>query len=154
MHCPFCKAEDTKVIDSRLVGVGSQVRRRRQCVLCGERFNTYESAVLVMPDIIKRDGRRKPFDEDKLRSGLLRALEKRPVSIEACERVIHSIKTKLRESGEREVSSMQIGELVMDALKKLDHVAYVRFASVYRRFEDLNEFHHEIKRLQSEPEDL
>ena len=151
MHCPFCQADDTKVIDSRLVAEGDQVRRRRECVSCAERFTTYEVAELVMPRVIKQDGVREPFNEEKLRSGLLRALEKRPVSLEDTEAVINQIKHALRATGEREVKSLVLGELVMEHLKKLDQVAYVRFASVYRSFQDLAEFRDEIERPQAEP---
>lgn len=151
MHCPFCKAEDTKVIDSRLVAEGDQVRRRRECLNCSERFTTYETAELVLPRVIKQNGSREPFDEEKLRAGFLRALEKRPVSVEDIEAVIHHIKHALRATGEREVQSLQVGELVMEALKKLDQVAYVRFASVYRSFQDIAEFRDEIERLEAEP---
>ncbi|MCL4110161.1 UNVERIFIED_CONTAM: hypothetical protein GTU68_026681 [Idotea baltica] len=151
MHCPFCSAEDTKVIDSRLVAEGDQVRRRRECITCKERYTTYEVAELVMPRIIKQNGNREPFDEEKMRAGFLRALEKRPVSIEDIEAVINQIKTTLRATGEREVRSLVLGELVMDHLKALDQVAYVRFASVYRSFQDLAEFRDEIERLQAEP---
>ncbi len=151
MHCPFCSAEDTKVIDSRLVAGGDQVRRRRECLTCKERYTTYEVAELVMPRIIKQNGNREPFDEGKMRSGFLRALEKRPVSVEDIEAVINQIKHTLRATGEREVKSLVLGELVMDHLKKLDHVAYVRFASVYRSFQDLSEFRDEIERLEAEP---
>jgi transcriptional repressor NrdR len=150
MYCPFCGATETKVIDSRLVSDGSQIRRRRECLECCERFTTYETAELVMPKIIKRDGRRKPFDEESLRAGMLRSLEKRPVSIEDCESAIGRIKHKLRASGEREVSSQLLGEWVMEELRALDQVAFVRFASVYRRFEDIDEFNREIKQLQAE----
>jgi len=148
MHCPFCSAEDTKVIDSRLVAEGDQVRRRRECLSCKERFTTFEIAELLMPRIIKKNGTREPFDENKLRAGLLRALEKRPVSIEAIESALNHIKHFLQATGEREVKSMVVGEKVMEQLKKLDEVAYVRFASVYRRFKDLNEFRQEIDRLE------
>ncbi|WP_394176354.1 transcriptional regulator NrdR [Thalassotalea litorea] len=147
MHCPFCSANDTKVIDSRLVADGHQIRRRRQCLHCSERFTTFETAELVMPRIIKRDGSREPFNEDKLRSGLLRALEKRPVSIEEIEGSINHVMSKLRATGEREVSSEMLGNIIMEELKKLDKVAYVRFASVYRSFEDIREFGEEIARL-------
>lgn len=152
MHCPFCGAEDTKVVDSRLVAEGDQVRRRRQCLSCSERFTTYEVAELVMPRIIKQDGTREPFDESKLRAGLLRALEKRPVSIEAIESAINQIKHFLQATGEREVQSLTVGEKVMEELRKLDEVAYVRFASVYRRFKDLSEFRDEIDRLERHEE--
>ncbi|MFS1703880.1 transcriptional regulator NrdR [Alteromonas sp. AMM-1] len=147
MHCPFCSAEETKVIDSRLVSEGHQVRRRRECAECHERFTTFESAELVMPRVIKRDGTREPFNEDKLRAGLQRALEKRPVSTEKVEQCILKLKSTLRATGEREVESKLLGNLIMDALKELDKVAYVRFASVYRSFEDIKEFGEEIARL-------
>ncbi len=151
MYCPFCAAEDTKVIDSRLVADGVQVRRRRECLSCHERFTTYETAELVMPRIIKQNGNREPFDEDKLRAGFLRALEKRPVSVESIESVISQIKHSLRATGEREINSRVLGELVMDSLKQLDQVAYVRFASVYRSFQDIAEFRDAIERLEAEP---
>ncbi|MFN2329510.1 MAG: transcriptional regulator NrdR [Chromatocurvus sp.] len=151
MYCPFCAAEDTKVIDSRLVADGVQVRRRRECLSCHERFTTYETAELVMPRIIKQNGNREPFDEEKLRAGFLRALEKRPVPVESIESVISQIKHSLRATGEREVNSRVLGELVMDSLKQLDQVAYVRFASVYRSFQDIAEFRDAIERLEAEP---
>jgi len=138
------------VIDSRLVAGGDQVRRRRECLTCRERYTTYEVAELVMPRIIKQNGNREPFDENKMRSGLLRALEKRPVSVEDIEAAINQIKHTLRATGEREVESLVLGELVMDHLKGLDQVAYVRFASVYRSFQDLAEFRDEIERLEAE----
>ena len=149
MYCPFCGANDTKVIDSRLVANGDQVRRRRECLLCEERFTTFESAELVLPRLIKQDGSRQPFDEEKFRAGMLRALEKRPVSLERLEEAMARIKRKLRATGEREVQSLVVGELVMAELKKLDEVAYIRFASVYRRFQDLNEFRKEIDLMAS-----
>jgi len=139
------------VIDSRLVAEGDQVRRRRECTTCSERFTTYEAAELVMPRVIKQNGSREPFDEDKLRAGLLRALEKRPVSMEAIEAVINQIKHALRATGEREIRSRVLGELVMEHLKRLDQVAYVRFASVYRSFQDIAEFRDAIERLEAEP---
>lgn len=147
MYCPFCSAVDTKVIDSRLVSDGHQVRRRRECLKCHERYTTFESAELVMPRIIKRDGSREPFNEDKMRNGLVRALEKRPVSTEEMELSINKLKSKLRATGEREVSSEMLGTIIMEQLKNLDKVAYVRFASVYRSFEDIREFGEEIARL-------
>lgn len=147
MHCPFCSAEDTKVIDSRLVAGGGQVRRRRECLSCKERFTTYESAELVMPKIVKHDGTRQPFDEEKLIAGITKALEKRPVSTEEIEQSIIRIKHRLRATGERELKSRTLGEEVMTELRKLDEVAYVRFASVYRSFQDVNEFKEEIDRL-------
>jgi len=147
MHCPFCREIDTKVIDSRLVAGGDQVRRRRECVTCGERFTTFESAELVMPRIVKRDGTREPFNEDKLRAGMLRALEKRPVGIDAIEASLNELKFALRLRGEREVAAQELGSMVMVALRALDDVAYVRFASVYRDFQDVSEFQQEIERL-------
>ena len=147
MYCPFCNADDTKVVDSRLVADGGQVRRRRECVDCSERFTTYELAELVMPRVIKSDGNREPFDEDKLRAGLQRALEKRPVSIEQIEISMSHIKHFLQVTGEREISSRIIGEEVMRQLQELDEVAYIRFASVYRSFQDLSEFQDELNRL-------
>ena len=147
MFCPFCNADDTKVIDSRLVANGGQVRRRRECGACGERFTTYELAELVMPRVIKTDGTRQSFDEDKLRAGLQRALEKRPVSIEQIEVAISEIKHFLQVTGEREIPSKIIGEEVMRQLRALDAVAYVRFASVYRSFQDISEFQAELNRL-------
>ncbi|RWR00642.1 NrdR family transcriptional regulator [[Pantoea] beijingensis] len=148
MHCPFCSAVDTKVIDSRLVGEGTSVRRRRQCLVCHERFTTFEVAELVMPRVVKSNDVREPFNEDKLCSGMMKALEKRPVNSDDVENAISHIKTQLRATGEREVPSKMIGNLVMDELKKLDKVAYIRFASVYRSFEDIREFGEEIARLQ------
>lgn len=147
MHCPFCSETDTKVIDSRLVSEGNNVRRRRECVTCAERFTTYESAELVMPRIIKQGGVREPFNEDKLMAGLTKALEKRPVGIEKVEEAITRIKASLRATGEREIQSRDVGEQVMKELRGLDEVAFVRFASVYRSFKDLNEFREEIDRL-------
>ena len=147
MFCPFCSHSETKVIDSRLVSEGNQVRRRRECQECGERFTTYESAELVLPRVIKSNGARQPFDEDKLRSGLLRALEKRPVDLEQMEAILDRIKHRLRASGEREVHTREVGELVMEELRELDDVAYVRFASVYRSFQDVSEFQKEIEAM-------
>ena len=147
MHCPFCSFEETKVIDSRLAGEGEQVRRRRECLQCGERFTTFESAELVMPRVVKSDATREPFDEAKLRAGMLKALEKRPVAIEAVDAAVSHVCHKLRVLGEREVPSRLVGELVMDELHRLDEVAYVRFASVYRSFQDVDAFREEIDRL-------
>ncbi len=152
MHCPFCNEVDTKVIDSRLVAEGGQVRRRRECQNCHERFTTFEVAELLLPKVIKQDGKREPFNEDKLRSGFMRALEKRPVSVEAVEASINQLKQNLMAMGEREVKTRIIGEMVMESLRKLDGVAYVRFASVYRSFEDISEFRQEIDRLERNPE--
>lgn len=151
MHCPFCSAEDTKVVDSRIADDGSSVRRRRECTQCGERFTTYENAQLRMPQLVKSDGRREAFSEDKLRTGIKRALEKRPVDAEAMEAAIGRLRHKLITAGEREVSSRQLGEWAMDELQELDAVAYVRFASVYRSFSDLDAFSEEVQRLRNEP---
>ncbi len=150
MHCPFCSHQDTKVIDSRLVADGSQVRRRRECLACEERYTTFEAAELVMPKVVKSDGTREPFNEEKLRSGLTKAVEKRPVSVEALEAAINKILSFLRATGEREVDSHVVGEQVMAALKGLDKVAYVRFASVYRDFKDVQAFREEIDKLESD----
>ena len=147
MHCPFCSNTETKVIDSRLSGEGRQVRRRRECLGWGERFSTFESAELVMPRLIKRDRAREPFDEVKLRNGMVRALGRRPVSSEAIEESIARIIHRLQTVGEREIPSRLVGEMVMEELRALDEVAYVRFASVYRRFQDITEFQDEIRRL-------
>lgn len=148
MHCPFCSNEETKVIDSRLAGEGRQIRRRRQCLDCNERFTTFESAELVMPRLIKSDNSRQPFDESKLRNSMVRALEKRPVPADDFEQAIGRLIHKLRTMGEREVPSRLIGEMVMEELRELDEIAYVRFASVYRSFQDVTEFQDEIRRLQ------
>ncbi len=153
MHCPFCGADDTKVIDSRLVAGGDQVRRRRQCQTCDERYTTFETAELVMPRIVKSDGTREPFNEDKLRAGLQRALEKRPVSTEDVEAGINRIMHRLRSAGERELPSRTVGEEVMSELRDMDHVAYVRFASVYRDFQDVSEFQDEIRKLTAKSPD-
>jgi transcriptional repressor NrdR len=147
VHCPFCSHSETKVIDSRLVADGDQIRRRRECLECGERFTTFESAELLLPRVIKSNGSRQPFDEAKLRSGILRAIEKRPVSLDRVESTINRIKHRLRATGEPEVNTRDVGELVMEELRELDDVAYVRFASVYRSFQDVNEFREEIERL-------
>ncbi len=152
MHCPFCAHDETKVTDSRLAGEGRQIRRRRECLSCLERFTTFETAELVMPHLIKRDGMREPFDEHKLRRGMLTALEKRPVSAEDIEAAIMRINHKLSITGEREIPAMQLGEWVMQELRDLDEVAFVRFASVYRSFQDVNEFREEIERLRDMPE--
>lgn len=148
MQCPFCRAEDTKVIDSRAAGNEvQQIRRRRECTICAERFTTYETVELSLPRVQKKDGSYVQFNEEKIRAGILRALEKRQVATSAIDGIIRSIISKLRATGEREVSTQKIGEWVMDELRLLDPVAYVRFASVYRRFEDVDAFHAEIKRL-------
>ena len=150
MHCPFCQAQDTKVIDSRLVGDGSQIRRRRECELCKARFTTFETADLALPRIIKSDGERQPFNGTKLKAGMLRALEKRPLSSEEVDAVFGNVLTQIRQLGEREIPSRMLGEIVMKSLKSVDQVAYVRFASVYRDFQDIEEFALEISTLSKE----
>jgi transcriptional repressor NrdR len=148
MRCPFCSAQDTRVLDSRLTNEGDQVRRRRECTVCKERFTTFEVAELTLPRVVKRDGSREPFDEKKLRSGMLKALEKRPVSGDDIEMALNRLKKELMSSGDREITAQQLGEKVMQELSSLDHVAYVRFASVYRSFQDVSEFTDMIKHLQ------
>ncbi|MCD6045120.1 MAG: hypothetical protein K0R48_283 [Gammaproteobacteria bacterium] len=147
MYCPFCHFQETKVIDSRLVVTGDQIRRRRECLSCNERFTTFEVVELSWPRIIKRDGTRSQFDENKLRVGILKSLEKRAVATDAIEAAIHHILSRLRAVAEREVQSSLIGEWVMEELLLLDEVAYVRFASVYKSFEDLEAFRKEIQKL-------
>ena len=154
MRCPFCGADDSKVIDSRLSAEADSIRRRRLCTDCNERFTTYETAELVLPRLIKRDESRAVFDENKLRASFLRALEKRPVSIDAVDSAVKRIIHQLRAKGDREVPSRLVGDWVMDALHKLDEVAYVRFASVYRSFQDVNAFREEIERMEGLTEPL
>lgn len=154
MHCPFCQHEDTRVIDSRLTEDGSTVRRRRECPHCSERFNTYETAELKLPMLVKSGDRREAFDERKLRVSFERALQKRPVATPDVDSSVRAIVNDLRKSGEREVPSRQVGELVMRELKKLDQVAYVRFASVYRKFEDVQAFREEIEKLERDLPEL
>ena len=150
MHCPFCQHEDTRVIDSRVSEDGATIRRRRECERCEERFNTFETAELKMPAIVKTDGRREAFDERKLRTSFERPLQKRPVSAEQIDEAVRNVINALRTSGERELPSRRIGEYVMQELRNLDQVAYVRFASVYRKFQDVEDFREEIERLQRE----
>jgi len=154
MHCPFCQNEDTRVIDSRVSEDGATIRRRRECERCSERFNTFETVEIKLPAIVKSDGRREAFDERKLRTGVERAPQKRPVASDAVDSVVREIVRQLRAVNEREVLSRLIGEWVMDALKRLDQVAYVRFASVYRRFEDVQAFREEIERLERDLPEL
>jgi transcriptional repressor NrdR len=154
MHCPFCQHEDTRVIDSRLTEDGSSVRRRRECPQCAERFNTYETAELKLPTVVKSGERRETFDERKLRVSFERALQKRPVPTNDVDGAVRAIVNDLRKSSEREVPSRQVGELVMRELKKLDQVAYVRFASVYRKFEDVQAFREEIEKLERDLPEL
>jgi transcriptional repressor NrdR len=150
VYCPFCGHVETKVNDSRLAGEGRQIRRRRECLSCGERFTTFETAELVMPVVVKADEVRETFDEAKLRAGMEKALEKRPVAREAIDEALSRITHKVRIIGEREVPSRVLGEFVMEELRQLDEVAYVRFASVYRHFQDVEAFHEEIQRLRSQ----
>ena len=150
MQCPFCFAANTKVIDSRLVTEGNAVRRRRECQVCQERFTSFETAELLMPRVVKSNGVRDLFNEEKLRHGIVRALEKRPVSVDQIEASLGRIMHQLRAKGEREVSSYEIGELVMLELRELDPVGYVRFASVYRDFQDVSEFAVEIQKFSSD----
>jgi len=147
MYCPFCGHVETKVTDSRLAAEGRQIRRRRECLGCGERFTTFEAAELLLPRLIKSDGSREPFDERKLAAGMIKALEKRPVSSEAIEQAVSRVCHKLRVMGERELPARAVGDLVMEELRHLDEVAYVRFASVYRSFQDVEAFREEIERL-------
>lgn len=150
MFCPFCGADDTKVIDSRLASEGQQVRRRRACLECSERFTTYEQAELNMPRIVKTNGAREPFAEKKLRAGLLRAMEKRPVPTDDIEAAVKKIRHELLACGEREIASRHLGEMVMHELKRLDHVAYIRFASVYMSFDDIESFKEVVERLEKD----
>ena len=147
MHCPFCQHSDTRVIDSRVSEDGATIRRRRECEACGERFSTLENIEIKLPTVIKGDGRRDSFDARKLRAGFDRALQKRPVSEEQIEAAVRAVIHRMRMSGERELPSLRIGEFVMDELRKLDHVGYVRFASVYRQFKDIDTFMQELTKL-------
>jgi transcriptional repressor NrdR len=151
MRCPFCAADDTRVVDTRLADNGETIRRRRECMTCRERFTTFERAELRMPQVMKSDGRREAFVEDKLRTGINRALEKRPVETEAVEAMVQRVIRAILTGGEREIDSKRIGELVMEHLGELDQVAYVRFASVYRSFQNVDAFSAEVDRLKSEP---
>nr|WP_316622102.1 transcriptional regulator NrdR [uncultured Ruminococcus sp.] len=150
MKCPYCGYEESKVIDSRPADEGERIRRRRECLKCGKRFTTHEVIETVPIVVVKRDKSREVFDRNKLTAGILRACEKRPVSIEQIERMVDSIETQLQSSLDREVTSMMIGELTMDQLKNVDEVAYVRFASVYRQFKDINTFMEELNKLLKE----
>ena len=147
MHCPFCGNQETKVVDSRLAGDGYQIRRRRECTECAERFTTFESAEFVLPKLIKTDDSRESFDEAKLRNGILKATEKRPISSEAIEELISRVIRKVQKMGEREIQSRILGEIVIEELREIDEVAFVRYASVYRRFQDVEEFEKEIESL-------
>jgi transcriptional repressor NrdR len=144
MKCPFCSHDDTRVVDSRLGKEGNNIRRRRECVSCERRFTTYERVEETLPLVIKKDGRREVFDRQKIIAGMQRACEKRPVSIATIEKVVDQLEVSLQESGEKEVRASRVGEAVMAALQSIDEVAYVRFASVYRQFRDINEFMAEL----------
>ena len=148
MHCPFCDTSDSKVIDSRLAAQGAQIRRRRECIRCGERFTTFESYEVVMPRVIKSNGKNEPFDEQKLRRSLMHALQKRPVTQEQIEETLSNIQQQIRRLGERDVKSLTIGEIAMQSIFELDHVAYVRFASVYHDFQNLDAFREQIEMMQ------
>ncbi|MGK2945450.1 MAG: transcriptional regulator NrdR [Desulfuromonadales bacterium] len=147
MKCPFCTHDDTRVVDSRLGKEGNNIRRRRECVECERRFTTYERVEETLPLVIKKDGRREVFDRHKIISGIQRACEKRPVPIATIEKVADQMEVSLQESGEKEIDSSRIGEAIMEALQSLDEVAYVRFASVYRQFRDINEFMSELTEI-------
>ena len=144
MKCPFCNFDDTRVVDSRLGKEGNNIRRRRECIECEKRFTTYERVEETLPLVIKKDGRREVFDRQKIISGIQRACEKRPVSIATIEKVVDQMEVTLQESGEKEIDASRIGEAIMEALQSIDEVAYVRFASVYRQFRDINEFMSEL----------
>ncbi len=152
MRCPFCGAIDTRVVDSRLVGDNDQVRRRRECTECEERFTTYESAELNLPRVVKSRGNREPFSDQKLQAGFQKALEKRPVSVELIDEAVARVRHRCLVAGEREINSRQIGGWVMEELHKLDQVAYIRFASVYRDFEDVAAFREAIETLEQAPD--
>ena len=147
MYCPFCGDQETKVVDSRLAGDGYQIRRRRECTGCAERFTTFESAEFVLPKLVKTDESREPFDEAKLRSGILKATEKRPISSEVIEELISRVIRKVQKMGEREIQSRLLGEIVIEELREIDEIAFIRYASVYRRFQDVEEFEKEIESL-------
>ncbi|WP_326941976.1 transcriptional regulator NrdR [Actimicrobium sp. GrIS 1.19] len=150
MKCPFCQHDETQVLDTRVSEEGDSIRRRRRCASCEKRFTTYERIELTMPAIVKKNGSRTDFDSSKLRGSLMLALRKRPVSAEAVDAAIHRIEEKIRSSGEREIMSGHIGELVMRELRRLDKIAYIRFASVYKSFEDVTEFQDAIAEIGQE----
>nr|WP_320051048.1 transcriptional regulator NrdR [uncultured Desulfuromonas sp.] len=154
MKCPFCSCIDTRVVDSRLGKEGNSIRRRRECSECNRRFTTYERVEDILPLVVKKDGRREPFDRQKIISGMQRACEKRPVSIATIEKIVDQLEMEFQESPEREIPASRVGEAVMKALHDLDEVAYVRFASVYRQFKDINEFMQELKDILGNQHDL
>ncbi|WP_019000399.1 transcriptional regulator NrdR [Succinimonas amylolytica] len=148
MRCPFCDAADTRVVDTRTINNGTEIRRRRECISCHQRFSTLEEADIRMPLIVKADGSREPFNENKIRVGMLRALEKRPVGVDSIDRAVNAIKSRLRASGEREIKSRDLGGFVMDELFRLDSVAYIRFASVYLSFATIQDFSRAIEAME------
>lgn len=150
MKCPFCTDYDNKVVDSRLSGEGDVIRRRRECLGCGRRFTTYERVEDILPMVIKKDGRREPFERGKILAGIQIACQKRPVSVSAMEELVDRVEREVQEGGDKEIRSSTIGESLMRELQVLDEVAYVRFASVYRSFKDINEFMDELKELLNE----
>lgn len=152
MRCPYCSSIDNKVVDSRMGKEGDSIRRRRECLQCEGRFTTYERVEEVLPSVIKKDGRREPYDRVKILNGLKKACEKRPISMDILEKAVDDIEKALQEQGLKEIPSTVIGEEVMERLHELDEVAYVRFASVYRSFKDINEFMHELKDILNEKE--
>ena len=154
MKCPFCGADEDRVIDSRVSRDGYEVRRRRVCIKCGRRFTTYERVAEELPFVIKRDGRREPFSREKILNGVRKACEKRPISTDALEKLVDRVESWVLEQGKKEISSLEIGEKVMEELRKLDEVAYVRFASVYRQFKDVNPFFEELKMILSKRGDV
>jgi transcriptional repressor NrdR len=155
LRCPFCRSLDNHVVDSRTTEDAAAIRRRRQCHACTKRFTSYERVEEVLPMVVKRDGRREPFDRRKLAGGITRACEKRPVGTMAIDRVVEKLERRLLDESEREIQTVQVGEWVMEALRELDEVAYVRFASVYRSFADITEFTEEVQRLRKpEPTDV
>jgi len=150
VNCPFCNFSETKVIDSRPTEEGQAIRRRRECLKCGKRFTTYEKIEKVPLIVVKKDGNRQPYDRNKILNGILKACEKRPVSLNEIEEIVNEIEKELYNSMEKEVTSQQIGQMVMERLKKVDEVSYVRFASVYRQFKDINTFMEELNKLLNE----
>jgi transcriptional repressor NrdR len=147
MKCPFCSHDDTRVVDSRLGKEGNNIRRRRECIECERRFTTYERVEETLPLVVKKDGRREVFDRQKIIAGMQRACEKRPVSVATVEKVVDQLEQSLQESGEKEIPASRVGEAIMEALQSIDEVAYVRFASVYRQFRDINEFMSELSEI-------
>lgn len=150
MNCPFCNFSETKVIDSRPTEEGQAIRRRRECLQCGKRFTTYEKIEKIPLIVVKKDGNRQPYDRNKILNGILKACEKRPVSLNEIEEIVNEIEKELYNSMEKEITSQKIGQMVMERLKQVDEVSYVRFASVYRQFKDINTFMEELNKLLNE----